>query len=228
MNGEQSRGRFSFDNEVLARAALLAAAALLLLFGFAVGSLAHADDFAANNAVLLDPFDPVPQIRFGDCDYGCGYRCYDGCERHRGFHHPHIVVDERAWCERVAEYDYDTHRWNGAMEHYDNQTNQYDHFMRDRYPLAWHGQPYHDPGDYKGPTSEPCFLTRDGRMLPIDYEWRQDGDHWRYWHNDGWHNDGEDGRWHDGHHDDGHDADHHDDHHDGDHHDDDHHDGAHP
>jgi hypothetical protein len=226
MNGEQSRGRFSFDNEVLARVALVAAAALLLLFGFAVGSLAHADDFAAGNAVLLDPFDPVPQIHFSDCDRGCGgcddgcgYHCYDGCGHRRIFHRPHVVVDERSWCERMTEYDYNTHRWNGAMERYDDQTNQYDRFMNDRYPLAWHGHPYHDPGDYQGPLHDPCFLTRDGRMVPIDYEWRQDGDHWRYWHNENWHDDGEDGRWHDGHHDDGHD---------GDHHDGDHHDGAHP
>ncbi|MEI9992767.1 MAG: hypothetical protein WDM86_22380 [Rhizomicrobium sp.] len=78
----------------LARAALLGALGLVVA---AIGLPAQAG-VATMGAVLLDPFDPVPEIQFHHfggygCDYGCGggYRgcgevcgrsCYDGCRRH--------------------------------------------------------------------------------------------------------------------------------------------------
>ncbi|MBS0277237.1 MAG: hypothetical protein JSR81_06425, partial [Proteobacteria bacterium] len=43
--------------------AMLFCAVLLLTLG-AGAQQAQADEFAAGNAALLDPFDPVPQIRF--------------------------------------------------------------------------------------------------------------------------------------------------------------------
>ena len=216
------RERIVVHQDALARAALMLGAAVLLMLGFAVGSMAHADEIAVNDSVLLDPFDPVPQIHFHDCDYDCGYhRCHYGCRRPvLIIHEPQVVIDDRTWCERMSEFDYNTHRWNGAMAYYESQADQYTAMMKERYGREWHaGDHPPDTGPYTGPLHDPCFVYRGGPE-PADFEWRQDGDRWRYWHDHGWHDDGEGDRWHDGRHDDRHDGDHHDfDHHDGDHHD---------
>jgi hypothetical protein len=186
------------------RGAMIFCAALLLMLGFGAQK-AQADDFAAGNAALLDPFDPVPQIQFSDCYNDCGYSsdCYDGCRRAHWPRHPRrpaIVVDERSWCERMVQYDYNTHRWDGSMERYDSQADQYDVLMKDKYPHFWHTDHYRDPGPFVGDLHNPCFFLHGPHAQFADYEWRQDGGHWRYWHGDDWHDDGFDGRWHDGHH----------------------------
>lgn len=150
---------------------------------------AHADDFAAGNAALLDPFDPVPQIRFSDCYDRCGeWHCYDDCgyrrrccRRHRedGDFGRRLWYDDAAFWQRIYQYDFNSHRWNDAMDRYTHQADRYDRFMR------W------------GPTG-----PHDAGPDPADYTWQQsDGDHWRYWHEHAWHDDGDDDRWHDGHHD---------------------------
>jgi hypothetical protein len=159
-------------------------AALLLMFGFSAQTKAHADDFAAGNAALLDPFDPVPQIRFSDCYDDCGYRRHC-CRRHWNgdYGGRRLWTDEAVWWQRIYEFDYNTHRWNGAMARYDSQADQYDDLMHDRYGHHWHG-------DRGGPWKQPA-----------DWEWWQDGDRWLTWHENGWHDDGYDGHWHDDHHD---------------------------
>ena len=188
---------------------LLAGLGFVAALSFGAPALAQAD-FASGNAALLDPFDPVPQIHFSDCYDSCGYRdCYDRCGYRRCYdrcgyrrrwgwrHHDdwgfgrRLWQDDAAFWQRIYQYDFNTHRWNDAMDRYSNQADRYDHYMR------W------------GPTG-----PHDHGPDPADYAWQQgDGGHWRYWHNHGWHDDGEDDHWHDGHHD-RHD-DHHDDHHDG-------------
>jgi hypothetical protein len=191
-------------SKFLSRCALVFCATLLLMLGFGTPK-AHADEFAAGNAALLDPFDPVPQIRFSDCYNDCGYRrdCYDGCWRPRRHHihrSPPLVLDERSWCERMVQYDYNTHRWDGSMARYDDQADQYDDFMKNRYPLSWHKTHHPAPGPFTGDLHAPCLFLHGGpRAQFADYEWRQDGGHWRYWHDNDWHDDGFDGRWHDGH-----------------------------
>jgi hypothetical protein len=173
-------------------------AALLLMLGLGAQSAARADEFAAANAALLDPFDPVPQIRFSDCYADCGYHdcyedcgyrhCYDRCGYHHRccWHHRwggdfgrhRLWTEDAVWWQRIYEHDFNTDRWNGAMQRYTNQADRYDHYM------GW------------GPTG-----PHDHGPDPADYEWRQDGDHWHYWHEHAWHDDGDGGRWHDGHHD---------------------------
>ena len=190
-----------FSNHFASAAIFLAA----LLMTLGMPAKAQADEFAAGNAALLDPFDPVPQIRFSDCYADCGYhecydecgyrrcydecgyrRCYDRCGYRRhccwrrwgGDYGRHrLWDDEAAFWQRIYTFDFDTHRWNDAMERYTNQADRYDHFMH------W------------GPTG-----PHDHGPDPADYEWRQDGDQWHYWHEHAWHDDGYDGHWHDGHH----------------------------
>lgn len=77
----------------LLRSAILAAVAL----GFAALAAPASAGVATSGAVLLDPFDPVPEIQFRHyggygCVYGCGVSygcdsgcynpCRDGCRRH--------------------------------------------------------------------------------------------------------------------------------------------------
>jgi hypothetical protein len=222
------RAKFSLANDTFARSLLTAAAALLLLAGFAIGSLAHADDIAAGNAVLLDPFDPVQQIHFSDCDRDCGYHhCDDGCGYRR--HCWHDCRDHDAWrdgwrCDHDCRY-FDRDHWRCERDcgrdpedlgpGWYERMREYGHQMEN-----WHGdmREWHDAmGEWREENGHWFFRHEEH----ADYEWHQDGDHWRYWHADGWHDDGEDGHWHGGHHDD-HESDHHDDHGD-DHHDGDHH-----
>ncbi|MBS0469568.1 MAG: hypothetical protein JSR60_00755 [Proteobacteria bacterium] len=70
---------------------------------------------ATAGAVLLDPFDPVPEISFrhyggyaygyGGCHVGCGYTgCDDGCYRPR-YHHRHYRR-----CDDDCDRDYDRDR----------------------------------------------------------------------------------------------------------------------
>ena len=64
-----------------------------LLVGLALVAMAPAARAGEpiDSTVLLDPFDPVPEIQFhhlGDCYAGCGYahHCYRGCGE-RSCHH---------------------------------------------------------------------------------------------------------------------------------------------
>jgi hypothetical protein len=196
-------------------AAVIFAGALLVLFGSGATTQARADDLAINNSVLLNPFDPVPEIRFSryGCDDECGdHRCYRGCgEVRRCWHEceswrcehgcrerppcwrdcrdrsgPSAALLNRAWWETMHHYDHQSHEW-------------------------------HD-------------MTDEWQKVMEKYNWRFMHDHWEYVKDDAsdHHGDGHD---HDGDHHDGdhHDGDHQDgDHHDGDHHDDGRHDGGHP
>src|SRR5580698_6945446 len=62
----------------LGRKFAMFAAVLFAALVLASGIKAYAEPI--DNAVLLDPFDPVPQIQFhhGDCDWGCR-GCVDTC-----------------------------------------------------------------------------------------------------------------------------------------------------
>ena len=96
----------------LARSTLLGAIGLALA---AIAAPATAG-VATTGAVLLDPFDPVPEIQFHHfggygCGYECGgyrgcddvcgggyggYGCYDGCRRH--YRHRYCDDDCRSGC----------------------------------------------------------------------------------------------------------------------------------
>lgn len=59
------------------------------LFAVLLGAMPASAGIAMDNAVVLDPYDPVPPIQFRhwyagyDCDYGCGHHCRRSCDRHR-------------------------------------------------------------------------------------------------------------------------------------------------
>jgi hypothetical protein len=97
-----------------------------------------------DQAVVLDPFDPVPQIQFhhGDCDWGCrgcidscGYRCWHECGYHHCCWHRHIVWRCDFGCgpslgeifeERVARYDYQADRNDAQSHQYEVMAHQYE------------------------------------------------------------------------------------------------------
>lgn len=173
--------------------------AALMMFGIGGATKAHADDFASGNAALLDPFDPVPQIRFSDCYDDCGHRrCDDGCGYRR--HCWHGCGDYGRWrdgwrCDHECrdtehgdwrcEHDCGPRPWDLNREWAD-RLREYDHQLD-----KWQGA-MHEWHDAMG-------------------EWREENGHWFFRHRDD------------------HDGDHHGDHHDGDHdgHDDGHHDDGH-
>jgi hypothetical protein len=151
----------------------------------ATASDARADDFAVDNSMLLDPYDPVPQIRFSDygCYDSCGYRhCWHECGNYRHCWHDcrdgyrGLDADEmnRAWFERL-------HRFDKEADHWEHDDHEWHDAMRD-----WQGD-----------------------------EWRLDHDHWFHWEDHDWQEDGYHDHWHGGdhhgdHHDDHHDDGHHD------------------
>jgi hypothetical protein len=197
---------------------LTAAAALLALAAFSAAAPASAG-VPGDNAVLLDPFDPVPQIGFhhDDCFDPCGYH---RCEHYCGYRHrcEHDCYRRRGCDDDCYGRGHDEAYWAEieAMRRYEHQSDMYEMLLS----VYWDQLEHYD--------------DRYGK--PFDHrhyqDWQRDSDHgaWR----DGDHRDGDhhDGDWHDGDHHD-HDGDHHDgDHHDGDHHDGDgygdgHHDGDH-
>jgi len=168
--------------------AMIFCAALLLMLGLAAQTRAHADDFAAGNAALLDPFDPVPQIRFSDCYDRCGDRaCDDNCGYHR--HCWHGCGDYDRWRDGWR-CDHDCRDWDGGRWHCERDCGprpiDFGQMWLDRlhdYDRAmdkWHGD-MHEWHDAMG-------------------EWREENGHWFFRH-------------HDDHHDDHHDGDDHHDHH---------------
>jgi hypothetical protein len=97
---------------------------LLALFVSAKPALAH---WVADDTVVLEPYDPTPQIQFrhwdgGDCDHDCwlerhcGYDCqrygygygYGGCDRDCGGWRDHDCDDWR---------DRDHYRWDHGDRH---------------------------------------------------------------------------------------------------------------
>jgi hypothetical protein len=126
---------------VARKLAFLAVMMFCALFATA-GFQAYAEPI--DQAQVLDPFDPVPQIQFhhGDCDWGCrgcidscGYRhCWDGCGYHRCCWHRHIVWRCEFGCgpslgqifeERVARYDYQADRNDALVHQYEVMAREY-------------------------------------------------------------------------------------------------------
>ena len=206
------------------RLTLTAAALFLALAAFGAAAPASAG-VPGDNAVLLDPFDPVPQIGFhhDDCFDPCGYH---RCEHYCGYRHrcEHDCYRRRGCGDDCYGRNHDETYWAQieAMRRYEHQSDMYEMLLS----VYWDQLEHYD--------------DRYGK--PFDHrhhdDWERDSDHGAWHdgdHHDGDHHDGHDGDWHDGDHHDGdhHDGDHHDgDHHDGDghgdgHHDGDHHDGDH-
>jgi hypothetical protein len=177
---------------------VILAGTLLALACFAGNAKVYAGT-AGDNAVLLDPFDPVPQIGFHHGEYGgcydpcgirqchrdCGYHrgCYHDCYRHAGCEH-----DCRRPCDRdcgpYGEYYAAIDRYNRQADMWGVLASIYMDEVK-RYDARYGGGEHHDG-------------LRDGD----DHHGGSHGDH----------HDGDD-------HHDGNDGDHHDDH-GGDHHDD--------
>jgi hypothetical protein len=208
------QGEFAMWQDIrlgLRRFTVIAVGVFVAMAWFAGNARVHAGT-AGDDAVLLDPFDPVPQIGFhhgeyGDCYDPCGERsCYHACGYHR-------CSRDCYRHERGCERDCRDARWDEdeALERYRHQANTYDMLLQiysDQ--LHWYDWRYRDGGHGAWHDGE----WRDGAW----HEGHPDGD----WHDTHW-----DGIRHDGPPDvDHHDGDHHDgDPHDGDHHDLDHHDG---
>lgn len=155
----------------LARSTILAALGVAF---FALASPAQAG-VATSGAVLLDPFDPVPEIQFqhfggygcgygcGGCYDSCGGGCYDscggGCYGRCGgcyggcYHHHHRHYDCDDGCRRHVRYDCDEDC--GHHEHADCDRDCDDH---DRHAAA------------------PCTSARCYDAEHYERRWR-DGDH---------------------------------------------------
>ena len=171
--------------------------AALVLFGPLSATAGHADP-GMDNAVLLDPFDPVPEVQFrhfgadcfSECGYGYGYGCYHSCGYgcHYGCSHRHHCYQHCGEGWRDQRSDWQAFR-------YDNQSNRYDRFSRryDRQSREWDaivngdGVPYADPHD----------LSAGVRVGPLGASvhlgWFDDHPFWHDGH--GRWRDG-DGRWH--------------------------------
>jgi hypothetical protein len=201
------------------RFAILAAGVLFAMACLAGNAKVYAQT-AINDSVLLDPFDPVPQIGFhhgeyGDCYDPCGQRgCYHSCGERRGcehdcYRHAGCEHDCRRPCEHdcgpYAEYYAAIDRYNRQADMWSMLANIYIDEVHE-YDRRFGGGRHHD-----------VTWHEDGRG--------PDGDH----HDGDDHHDAHDGDHHDGDgpHDgaDRHDGDDHHDGHDGDGHDDHHHDG---
>jgi hypothetical protein len=78
----------------------IAAGAALVLAALLMPTAANAG-VATYGAVLLDPFNPVPEIQFRHNG------CYDGCERRRHRHHyrPYYRDCDDGGCAQEARYD---------------------------------------------------------------------------------------------------------------------------
>jgi len=193
--------------------ALLMASAFALL---AAGAHQAKAGVEVDNAIALDPFDPVPEIQFdhyGGYYWGHGYRHF-----YRDCYAYGRCGGERRWREREWS------RYEEQADRYDWQSCWYEHHFMDGRPCP------------EGPWSEHWDGHWDGHHW--DHHW--DGHHWdEYPPPDGWDGHSRDGHggWHDGEgdgrdgdhwegHGDGHHGDHDDGHHwdhDGDRHDDGHH-----
>ncbi|MGH6871225.1 MAG: hypothetical protein ACREHE_06940 [Rhizomicrobium sp.] len=232
----------------LRKATMLAGLALGLFFAQAPATPAAAG-VPGDDAVLLDPFDPVPQIGFRhpDCFDPCGYhRCEHDCRRVR-HRCEHECCDEMclelywAHMEALHRYWQQANTYDMLLGIYMDELRAYDLTYLDgtHFRELWHRygvRAFHDgppPDGYDGPPEEYYRQhNRDGEGPPGDGGWHdgdrpdgRDGDRRDDGYHDGDHHD-------DGHHDgdrrDGYDGDHHDDgYHDGDHHDGDGHDGDH-
>ncbi len=154
------------------RSGLLAALGVLLAV-FLVPGPALAG-VATAGAVLLDPFDPVPEIQFEHfggygcaygcggyqrCDEGCGYRrCHDRCVRH-------TRCDED--CRGRDRCDGDCHR----ADRCDSDCDHHDHCDRDC-DRSRDDAPY---TDRSGPVAPPC-QGRCSDSEHWEHHWRN-GDH---------------------------------------------------
>lgn len=125
---------------------------------------------ATSGAVLLDPFDPVPEIQFhhfggyGGCNSGCGgyegagydrcgkgcgyNRCDDGCYRRRHHHYRH--------CDDVCGDRYADDDRDGDRDHHDRD-----------------GDGYHDGHD-GGPDANrpPCIDAHCYDAEHYEHRWR--------------------------------------------------------
>jgi hypothetical protein len=127
--------------QTLARNLALFIVVLLSAMALASGVKVHAEPI--DNAQVLDPFDPVPQIQFHHgCDWGCrgcvdscGYRhCGDRCGYHHCCWHRRIAWRCEFGCgpslgqifeERVARYDYQADRNDRMVQQYEVMAHEY-------------------------------------------------------------------------------------------------------
>jgi hypothetical protein len=156
----------------LARSALLAGLAML----FGAVALPASAGVATAGAVLLDPYDPVPEIQFHHfggygcnegCEYsggydgcadGCGRGCHDGCRRHYYRRYRHADCDDTCYRRRHDDCDRDCRR------------DRCDHDCGDR--DEHDGRYDRDDRDAAVPcTSEHCYDAEH-----YERRWR-DGDH---------------------------------------------------
>jgi hypothetical protein len=138
---------------------------------------------ATAGAVLLDPFDPVPEIQFhhfggygcsdgcgSACDYGCGARydggCHDGCGRHYYHRRSHDCDDG---CRRTVRDD-----CNDDCRRHGHDGDRDGHDGRDRHD----GDDRREADDdHDGPPPPPpCVSGHCYDAQHWERRWR-DGDH---------------------------------------------------
>ncbi len=130
------------------------AAILVTLWGAARPALAH---WVSDDSVVLEPYDPTPQIQFrhwdgGYCDHDCwldrhcGYDCREGYGYGYGggWHRDHNCDDWRnrdhvrwengcsgdllrGYLDRARRSDDQSDEWNHSMDHWHSAMDWYDH-----------------------------------------------------------------------------------------------------
>lgn len=191
-------------------AGLMSAAICALMLMTAPGARAQV---AAQDSVLLDPFDPVPEIQFrhfggvgcwddcgyrdcdgcGRCNDGCGRsRCYRGCGRTRCWRDCNGRLHCTRGCRNNGNYD------RGARFDHDAARAENDHYRFRDDERRFH----HDAHEYE--RDDRAWHDRYGIERRHDHDGRDD-------HDGHWDHDGHDGRgdhegyrdreghdWHDG------------------------------
>jgi hypothetical protein len=169
--------------------AMIGCAVFLAMF-FAGARTAQAG-VEVDNAIMLDPFDPVPEIQFNHYGgYAWGYGTYHHygheCRWHCRYRHHEDWRDHDAGDDAWERYD-------EQSERYDRQSCWYQHEYIGGHCREHHGD--HDGHDGHGDWDDHHGDHHDGDRHDDDkYHHGDDGHH---------HHDGDDGDWHGDHHDHG-------------------------
>jgi hypothetical protein len=151
------------------RSGLLGALALLAALLAPGGASAGV---ATSGAVLLDPFDPVPEIQFRHYGgYGCNYECgggYNRCDDGCGYRRHHARC--RDACYRHVRCD--DACGNGGRDRCDRDCDHH-HDDCDGDDCDHH---HHHDGDDRAAEAPPCTSGHCSDTEHYEHHWR-DGDH---------------------------------------------------
>lgn len=183
----------------LAPTAALAFTVMTASLVFAVGMTpARAGSVALSNSILLDPYDPVPEIGFR-CSDDCGYRhnCYSRCRysRYNQYRHYDRYRRDGQPCYRACngyQHERAYYYCNSRCRYERRAVRQLN--RRELYRNVARGHRY----DRQADRFDEMADRYDRQSL--DYDWRHGRTGWEYWHEGRWMQDGDNDRWHDGRH----------------------------